>query len=321
MSTSKLTPNIAHNPPRRSSRVGGGVLLWLLVLLLAACGSAAPAPPTRIPTASPAPQSTISNPAGFSLRPPQGWQVTRNEGMPDLGGIVAVAPPDAHPDMPEQAILVNVGESLFLIPRNPTPADTPDTILDVMLASLGISADTPDDQVSTRYDRVVAGVPARLVDIQSTGDDGSITRSSIVVARVDEQRWLMVYASAPTTRWDQQQVQAVLDSLRVFEPQLELTPLYPVPASAENVSRVGNQMSFVIWMSIEDLLSFYRDRLGEAGAVEDLELTNVTDDSFRMVFYNWPRSEGRALVVQGGTLVQDGGAGSAGQVVVTIRLE
>jgi hypothetical protein len=73
---------------------------------------------------------------------------------------------------------------------------------------------------------------------------------------------------------------------------------FPLPPDATNVTDMGNELvTFQTSMSLDDVMSFYRDTLGKAGYTERTDLTVKAGPTFSMVFDGDP--SGKALAVQG----------------------
>jgi hypothetical protein len=95
--------------------------------------------------------------------------------------------------------------------------------------------------------------------------------------------------------------------------------IFPVPAEAENISDLvtdpsTEQINYETSLDIEEVMAFYREELGSEGATEREILTVITDNTFSMVFDDWPEAEGLAVVVQGTEL-------EPGNLNVNVRLE
>ncbi|NJK80740.1 MAG: hypothetical protein HC914_12915 [Chloroflexaceae bacterium] len=296
------------------------LLVWLLPVLLAACNlvseSAAPTPtatalPPRVaaePTTNPA---NITNPEGFALTLPPGWVVAANEGAATFGGVVTLTPATVDTSAPTQAVVIGVSEQPLLVTDPITAGATLDDVLDEALQTLEL-----DQQTGERSTTRISGLTARVVEI-----DTPQSQRRLAVARVDDTRWLVVYAYAPVAQWDAAAVDAVLRSLRVFEPSLALPPPYPLPPDASNLARVGNQTSFVTSLPIDAVMEFYRTALGAAGATERTAVTYATAEEFEMVFEGWPPANGQAVLIQGGLISIENEVGAIGQTVVTLQLE
>lgn len=95
--------------------------------------------------------------------------------------------------------------------------------------------------------------------------------------------------------------------------------IYPLPADAEVVPVWDTRQTIIFntYLSMEEVMDFYRMELGPDGATERPLLTVFdaeTNSWFSMVFDGWKYSPERSVVVQGVQI-------SPYQYVVTIRLE
>jgi hypothetical protein len=103
------------------------------------------------------------------------------------------------------------------------------------------------------------------------------------------------------------------------EPTSDAESIFPIPDEAENVTDLTSdpatpQINYQTSLSLEEVMEFYREELGNVGAIERDILTVVSDDTFSMVFDGWPAADGLAVVVQGTALGPD-------QLNVNVRIE
>jgi hypothetical protein len=75
---------------------------------------------------------------------------------------------------------------------------------------------------------------------------------------------------------------------------------FPLPAGATNVRLADNDIvDFRTSMSVNEVVSFYRQELEQMGLTEREGRTNIQDSGFIMIFDGWSGSEGEGLIVQG----------------------
>jgi hypothetical protein len=72
---------------------------------------------------------------------------------------------------------------------------------------------------------------------------------------------------------------------------------FPLPDDATNVVEVTGTVNYQTGMSLEDVMTFYREAFGSQGYVERELLTVTSDTAFSFVFDG--HSSGKAIVVQG----------------------
>ncbi|MBL8091570.1 MAG: hypothetical protein JNJ43_14635 [Anaerolineales bacterium] len=87
---------------------------------------------------------------------------------------------------------------------------------------------------------------------------------------------------------------------------------FPMPSDATNVFDVAGTVNYQTKLSLDEVMSFYRDEYGKQGLTERELLTVVSDGVFSMVFDGDP--SGKAVVIQGVDL-------GDGTVNVTITLQ
>lgn len=87
---------------------------------------------------------------------------------------------------------------------------------------------------------------------------------------------------------------------------------FPMPSDATNVFDVAGTVNYQTSLSLDEVMSFYRDEYGKQGLTERELLTVVSDGVFSMVFDGDP--SGQAVVIQGVDL-------GDGTVNVTITLQ
>jgi hypothetical protein len=87
---------------------------------------------------------------------------------------------------------------------------------------------------------------------------------------------------------------------------------FPMPDDAKTVVSVAGTINYQTSLSLDEVLSFYRDTYGKLGYTEREILTNITDGVFSIVFDGDP--SGQAIVIQGVDL-------GDGTMNVNIRLE
>jgi hypothetical protein len=117
-----------------------------------------------------------------------------------------------------------------------------------------------------------------------------------------------------------QKIAHSLTRFRTNPPTTQVNPvIYPLPADAK-VNPFWDTRQTVIFytsLSMEEVMDFYREGLGEEGAIER-ELLTVTDEEagawFSMVFDGWKADPSRAVVIQGVLI-------SPTEYVVSIRRE
>jgi hypothetical protein len=117
-----------------------------------------------------------------------------------------------------------------------------------------------------------------------------------------------------------QKIAHSLTRFRTNPPTTQVNPvIYPLPADAV-VNPFWDTRQTVIFytsLSMEEVMDFYREGLGEEGAIER-ELLTVTDEEagawFSMVFDGWKADPSRAVVIQGVLI-------SPTEYVVSIRRE
>lgn len=95
--------------------------------------------------------------------------------------------------------------------------------------------------------------------------------------------------------------------------------IYPLPSDAEVVPVWDTKQTtiFYTYLSMEEVMDFYRAELATDGATERPLLTVMDEETnawFSMVFDGWEYTPGRSVVIQGVQL-------SPYQYVVSIRLE
>ena len=72
---------------------------------------------------------------------------------------------------------------------------------------------------------------------------------------------------------------------------------FPLPDDATNVVEVTGTVNYQTGMSLEDVMTFYREAFGSQGYVERELLTVTSDTTFSFVFDG--HASGKAIVVQG----------------------
>jgi len=95
--------------------------------------------------------------------------------------------------------------------------------------------------------------------------------------------------------------------------------IFPLPGDAEVIPIWDTKQTtiYYTYLSMEEVMDFYRDALATDGATERPLLTVLdaeTESWFSMVFDGWKHAPGRSVVIQGVQI-------SPYQYVVTIRLE
>ncbi len=298
----------------------------LLALLLLGCTSvAAPLPPTatalQTRTAgtgqtgqSP---SLLRNPGGFELTLPAGWQIIQNEGLPGLGGST-IAPAGSSATNPQQAIIVHLGDQPALVRATLPITATVEDVLVAMLARYNSDPQSNLRDIQPPQHTTLGGEPARAQQVIEVFADGRERTIRTVASRRADGRWLMLYAAAPTAQWDAALVDQVQASLRMVEPQLAHTPLYPLPSDAQDVSASGEQMSFVSEQPPAVLVAFLRDAFSRGGAREDVAATQITSDTFVLRFTDWQGSP-HPIIIYGSTLPAGSSIGTPGQTVVSLQ--
>jgi hypothetical protein len=289
----------------------------------------------------------ITNDAGgVAFQLPAGWTVATNEGLPGMGGFVALAPEGNTIDDTETLIIMTVGNLELVL-----EATTPDATLDDFSLEqlLGQMLDEENNLlISDTEDITVGEMDAVAADLSGNDPEMGEMEGRIVLAQVGEDRLLQMVSLAPAGRWDPEPTEMVLESIRFFEPgqtDLDLEDLtipdaegmvpseptitsgdganvdiiFPLPASAEEVMSMGGdsglpQVNYQTSLGLNEVMEFYRDELVAAGAVEREILTVTSDGTFSMVFDNWPAAEGLSVVIQGVELNSD-------MTNVNIRLE
>ncbi|HLB47138.1 MAG TPA: hypothetical protein VJL59_08925 [Anaerolineales bacterium] len=72
---------------------------------------------------------------------------------------------------------------------------------------------------------------------------------------------------------------------------------FPLPDDATNVVEVTGTVNYQTGMSLEDVMTFYREAFGSQGYIERELLTVTSDTTFSFVFDG--HASGKAIVVQG----------------------
>jgi len=92
----------------------------------------------------------------------------------------------------------------------------------------------------------------------------------------------------------------------------EIEKTFPLPDSAAIINHVGNTLNFKTRLTVEEVVSFYRDAYGEMGLTERASETNITETNANLTLENC-ESE-KAVKIQ----AADQGSG---MTKVTIHLE
>ena len=106
-------------------------------------------------------------------------------------------------------------------------------------------------------------------------------------------------------------VESVIEGITAPE-NVELLAPFPIPANIEMILlNEAEQSLLTVSQSKDELMEFYQTELTAMGLTERSLLTNITDDTFSMVYDGW--EDGRSVVVQGVNLGET--------TSITIRLE
>jgi hypothetical protein len=289
----------------------------------------------------------VTNAAGgIAFQVPTDWHVVTNEGLPGMGGFIALAPEGSTIDNTETLIIMTVGNLELVLEATTPDAELDDFSLDQLLDQM---LDEENNLlISDKEDITVGDMDAVAADISGNDPEMGEMEGRIVLAQVGDERLLQLVSLAPEGRWDPEPTDMVLESISFFEPteanlNLDDIPLpdtedvvpsaptitggngsdidviFPLPASAEEVMSMGSdsslpQVNYQTSLSLDEVMEFYREELLAAGAVEREILTVTSDGTFSMVFDNWPAAEGLSVVIQGVELNSD-------MTNVNIRLE
>jgi hypothetical protein len=249
---------------REIYRRAGRSLLLVLLLLGAACTPqaaqdsttpAAPSAPTEAPASSPATDTitptagleglptaastatpvelgeTQTNPeGGFSYGVPAGWIVQPG----GSGQVLLLSNTESEGDM---SIMLLAGTPETVLPALTQTLTLSDTSLPDLLTaaateipSLAIDGDA---QISTQEtvrlgstDTAIEGLAARV-----GSNSRAALRGRLVVARLDAERLLLLLGMARDTDWSRETFDAVVDSLRFFEPVAAAPTPLPMPTA------------------------------------------------------------------------------------------
>jgi hypothetical protein len=289
----------------------------------------------------------VTNEAGgIAFRVPTDWHVVTNEGLPGMGGFIALAPQGNTIDDTETLIIMTVGNLELVL-----EATSPDTSLDDFSLDQLLEQMLDEENnllISDTEDITVGDMDAVAADISGNDPEMGEMEGRIVLAQVGEERLLQMVSLSPAGQWDPEPTELVLESISFFDPtgadiELDDVPLpnaedvvpseptitsedgasidiiFPLPESAEEVTNMGSdagipQVNYQTSLSLDEVMEFYRDELVAAGAVERELLTVTSDETFSMVFDNWPAANGMSVVIQGVELGPD-------TTNVNIRLE
>lgn len=102
----------------------------------------------------------------------------------------------------------------------------------------------------------------------------------------------------------------------VTSPETPDDGIFPLPPDTTGIVNLSDQeeVNFQTSLTLDEVMQFYRDTFTEDGATERTITTVTTDDTFNLVFDDWPQANGKAVVVQGVKLAPD-------NINVNIRLE
>lgn len=212
----------------RVSRLAGrGVLLVALLLavfLIALSGGVAQAtaPYLLTPTPEPAEQAQAGNEdtagmelgeevrldeAGFAFSPPAGWQVVDME-QNETAGMVLVLPVE---DMAEaNLLLIGLGPAAEVDREATSLSELAETVV----------SSFNDDQISFSEARELSfnGFEALVYDITGVNETGLEMVGRLVISLVDQDRAFIFLAISTADSWNEEQVQAVFDAVRLLEP-------------------------------------------------------------------------------------------------------
>ena len=201
------------------------VALLLAVLLVVVSGGVASATapylltPTPVPTTEPAQagdgattgaelgEEVRLDKAGFAFSPPAGWQVVDME-EDETAGMVLVAP---VAEMAETDLLV-----IGLGPAGEVDqqADTLPELAEAVVTSFD------DDQVDISEAQEISfnGFEALAYDITGANETGLEMAGRLAISLVDADRAFIFMAISTLENWNEDQIQAVFDSVRLFAP-------------------------------------------------------------------------------------------------------
>lgn len=206
---------------------GRGVLLvalLLAVLLVAVSGGAVSAAPplqtpTPEPTSEPAPageegaagmelgEEIILDQAGFAFSPPVGWQAVDME-QDETSGMVMVAPSEGFSEA--NVLIVGLGPRAQM-------AEEADTLQEVGEAAVS-SLDDDQVDISEARETFFNEFEALAYDLTGADDTGLEMTGRLLISLVDRDRVFIFMAFSETDKWNEDQVQAVFDSVRLLEP-------------------------------------------------------------------------------------------------------
>jgi hypothetical protein len=228
---------LKFNPTIASQWLGGGALvsaLLLAILLTTFTGGVASAtiPLAITPTVAATVESSQAgednaaatefgeevsfDQAGFSFLPPVGWQVVQME--EDESAAMAVISPDETMAQ-SQAFLVAIGPATEM----DSEADTVEELAEVAVASF----DNERVEFSEPQTKDFNGFAAIAYDIQGTDDTGTELMGRFIISLLDQERVFLFMAIAPADVWSTEQVEAIYNTVRLFEPVEEAIPSTP----------------------------------------------------------------------------------------------
>jgi hypothetical protein len=245
-------------------RRAGPCLLLLLLLLGAACTPqaandsttpAAPSSATEAPASSPATDTitptagleglptaastatpvelgeTQTNPdGGFSYGVPAGWIVQPG----GAGQVLLLSNTESEGDM---SIMLLAGTPATVLPGLTQTLTLSDTSLPNLLTAAANELPTlamdSDAQISTQETVSLGGPDAAIEGLAARVGSNSraALRGRLVVARLDAERMLLLLGMARDTDWSRETFDAVVDSLRFFEPVAAAPTPLPMPTA------------------------------------------------------------------------------------------